>query len=496
MGFKKVAIEICTVAILATGVSVAAVLYLANGNDQEGYVMQSEEEGEETEKSIEKKTGSEQEGEKRGEGITEQFSQEELEERIETACGGEVEKSSYEDFDGDGVKELFALVMEEQRDGELFKAELWFTNGQITSKLNTWQDIYREVTVNDVNAENKKFYYLNMVNGEGIDTSICAVYGYEDGECFEAYEGYGEWGNKDEETYYTDIQFWPTDCASYCVDHKVFYEDRKYHYYASVPISHAIFEEYRNSRQEYEKALKEIGKLKNENTDYSKLPYIVETEVLYNSDNKILINFQAWKNQELYDSSGYFGEMGELNGELVYAEFAIVGSDLVFHKVQEGNWKSEMLGLEPYYSPESLKMLERMENEPPQLSGEQFEQIIQEIKTKYYAYQDLLANGKIEEKTENGYKAYYDSGLLRCIEINGEENGVTYNRLYYIMDNELYFAFFFTNNEPSIENRLYFYQGKMIRWIDGDGTVHDKEYETDEFKEMEQFAGEVDEFIK
>ncbi len=124
MGFKKIAIEICTVGILATGVSVAAVLYLADGNDREVYVEQSEEEGEETEESIEKKNGSEQEGEKPGEEITEQFSQEELEERIETACGGEVEKSSYEDFDGVGTVHDKEYETDEFKELEQFAGEV------------------------------------------------------------------------------------------------------------------------------------------------------------------------------------------------------------------------------------------------------------------------------------------------------------------------------------------------------------------------------------
>lgn len=124
MGFKKIAIEICTVGILATGVSVAAVLYLADGNDREVYVEQSEEEGEETEESIEKKNGSEQEGEKPGEEITEQFSQEELEERIETACGEEVEKSSYEDFDGDGTVHDKEYETDEFKELEQFAGEV------------------------------------------------------------------------------------------------------------------------------------------------------------------------------------------------------------------------------------------------------------------------------------------------------------------------------------------------------------------------------------
>ena len=50
---------------------------------------------------------------------------------------------------------------------------------------------------------------------------------------------------------------------------------------------------------------------------------------------------------------------------------------------------------------------------------------------------------------------------------------------YYYWDERLFFAYVWTGNKKE----LYYYdkRGKLIRWIDTDGTVHDKENDSTEY---------------
>ena len=50
---------------------------------------------------------------------------------------------------------------------------------------------------------------------------------------------------------------------------------------------------------------------------------------------------------------------------------------------------------------------------------------------------------------------------------------------YYYWDERLFFAYVWTGNKKE----LYYYdkRGKLIRWIDTDGTVHDKEIDSTEY---------------
>ena len=65
---------------------------------------------------------------------------------------------------------------------------------------------------------------------------------------------------------------------------------------------------------------------------------------------------------------------------------------------------------------------------------------------------------------------YFEYGYAIKGVIPADYDDWGYTREYYYHDHELYFAFLFAGSE---EYRLYFKDGKVIRYIDANGTVYD-----------------------
>ena len=53
-----------------------------------------------------------------------------------------------------------------------------------------------------------------------------------------------------------------------------------------------------------------------------------------------------------------------------------------------------------------------------------------------------------------------------------------YTRYYYFKDDKLYFVFAFDGTK---ENRLYFDNEVLFRWIDENGKIHDNDFANNEF---------------
>lgn len=90
----------------------------------------------------------------------------------------------------------------------------------------------------------------------------------------------------------------------------------------------------------------------------------------------------------------------------------------------------------------------------------------------------------------NGRKVYVDSETDKIVRIDYlPDEKSEYARFYYFDDEVFCFAFIFDGKK---ENRLYFHNGYMFRWIDEDGVIHDNESDNAEFIEWEEFAlGEI-----
>lgn len=60
-------------------------------------------------------------------------------------------------------------------------------------------------------------------------------------------------------------------------------------------------------------------------------------------------------------------------------------------------------------------------------------------------------------------------------------------KFFYFEDGELYFIFLIDANTKK-EDRLYYYDGELIRWIDSSSAIHDNENKLKEMDEWYSYA--------
>ena len=124
-----------------------------------------------------------------------------------------------------------------------------------------------------------------------------------------------------------------------------------------------------------------------------------------------------------------------------------------------------------------MEVLEANDNSTAQI--DEFSTSIQTIKEQANTIVSELPDCK-EVGKEGDRLRYYDSNgklVKALIYPETSEDGV-YEEYYY-RDERLFFAYVWTGNKKE----LYYYdkRGKLIRWIDTDGTVHDKENDSTEY---------------
>lgn len=124
-----------------------------------------------------------------------------------------------------------------------------------------------------------------------------------------------------------------------------------------------------------------------------------------------------------------------------------------------------------------MEVLEANDNSTAQI--DEFSTSIQTIKVQANTIVSELPDCK-EVGKEGDRLRYYDSNgklVKALIYPETSEDGV-YEEYYY-WDERLFFAYVWTGNKKE----LYYYdkRGKLIRWIDTDGTVHDKENDSTEY---------------
>lgn len=96
-------------------------------------------------------------------------------------------------------------------------------------------------------------------------------------------------------------------------------------------------------------------------------------------------------------------------------------------------------------------------------------------------YNDTQANlSNLTKKTmDNGVVKYYDSNS-NLVRADIPANSITqYTKYYYFNNGNIYFAFVFDGEK---ENRLYFNNDVLFRWIDEAGKTHDNETNNGTFK--------------
>lgn len=107
---------------------------------------------------------------------------------------------------------------------------------------------------------------------------------------------------------------------------------------------------------------------------------------------------------------------------------------------------------------------------------------VKKIRERYNDTQSRLDS--FEKRTvSGGITEYYDNSELVRADIAAGEK--PYTKFYYFKDGRLYFAFIFNGTN---ENRLYFKNGKLFRWIDENKNTHDSEFDNGSYVSWEAEA--------
>lgn len=107
--------------------------------------------------------------------------------------------------------------------------------------------------------------------------------------------------------------------------------------------------------------------------------------------------------------------------------------------------------------------------------------LIKSIREKYNYAQSNLANCEAKDYG-TASKAFYLNGALILLRENAKDSADgKYNQHWYYDNGAVYFIFM-TEASTGGEYRLYFNNGKLIRWIDPNGKVYDSSYRWDEMQ--------------
>lgn len=120
------------------------------------------------------------------------------------------------------------------------------------------------------------------------------------------------------------------------------------------------------------------------------------------------------------------------------------------------------------------------------------EEKVVDIKSLYNQTQSSLSS--YNKTTSNGITEYLDDNG-KLVRVDFPANAVNeYTRYYYLHNGKLYFAFIFNGTQ---ENRLYFYENQLFRWIDEYKTTYDNALENTDFISWESFIlNEIAAYLK
>lgn len=135
----------------------------------------------------------------------------------------------------------------------------------------------------------------------------------------------------------------------------------------------------------------------------------------------------------------------------------------------------EKFGLAAVEEPKEEQVAEE-EKAPKRIAVEDVETKVLTIRKWYNDTQNNFKNLSAV-KAGTGITEYYDNVACVRIDVLADEKN-NYNRQYYFKDNKLYFVFAFDGKK---ENRLYFYDERLFRWIDENGIIHDNDFSNKDF---------------
>ena len=113
--------------------------------------------------------------------------------------------------------------------------------------------------------------------------------------------------------------------------------------------------------------------------------------------------------------------------------------------------------------------------------------LIKAIREKYNYAQSNLANCEVKEYGTASKAFYLNGGLILLRENAKDSADGKYNQHWYYDNGAVYFIFM-TETSTGGEYRLYFNNGKLIRWIDPNGKIYDSSYRWDEMQSFYDHA--------
>lgn len=109
------------------------------------------------------------------------------------------------------------------------------------------------------------------------------------------------------------------------------------------------------------------------------------------------------------------------------------------------------------------------------------DQLADDLKSRRQAVEQQLSSLDVSEDSD-GVKRYSEENALRKIKIGRDAYGIKdleYEREYYFDDEGLYFA---RLSKDDAEMIFYFYEEKLIRWIDEKNNAYDTQEDHQEFQ--------------
>ncbi len=325
---------------------------------------------------------------------------EQLIKNIESACGYKIQEQyiAYEDFDGNGMKELFAFIPteidQEQSDIELGDwinyGEVWFADNKETVKvdeigLDDWQGggFY---AIDMLQFGNAIHVQLNKYYMYSIDFGPVHIYAYENKMPIRTYEGYVKNlpfvdGGADTGVYYSQMGLKGTTQLSMRTWDKiyVYYKNGEYISYKSNDLKLSELFKYENFNEVLIEGLQNIcaGEFTEEvQIDVTSTTEIINGKEIYvyqcisesgtlyatlfnsysNESGRVYLNLTIWDSKEAYLKSSIWSEdewhqiykdpvenISEVSAEYIgynfYITFKINRNNLYIEEVCRGFWE-------------------------------------------------------------------------------------------------------------------------------------------------------------
>ncbi|MDO5574482.1 MAG: serine/threonine-protein kinase [bacterium] len=262
--------------------------------------------------------------------------------------------SVYDDFDGDGVRELFIYASTEGEYAD-YNCQIWFVNEDGARQVGTTEDNWGYYVEQDaplvVQFGNTKHFSVTksgIVAAQGWQTTTFA---YEDKIPHVVLQDFAtRLLCKNGETFVRVAQQQPYDSMASGRDYQsyqIYYEGGSYHLYQFKESSYEEFLNYDNGKEAYAEAVKNLQNLVVQSDmwgdfNLSEYPYMIAYQVLSYENGKIYINFEQWRN-ETESQAIYLDELflEDTPCYLTYAVFQVNGNSVTFLEADMGYIDSE-----------------------------------------------------------------------------------------------------------------------------------------------------------